>query len=87
MLKLPKKGSKITRGAIELNADGTYTIAFEKPFESETAFKKIVDDDVSVCLEDGDSILDSSFETNSITLNIADLRGFRKRMGLLLYSL
>lgn len=87
MFKLPKKGPKITKAAIKLNGDGTYTITFKNPFESETAFKKAVDDDVSICLDDGDSILDASFETNSITLNIADLKSFRKRMSLHLYFL
>ena len=87
MFKLPKKGAAITKGTVSVNDDGTYKIVFKSPLKEEAEFKEIIEVDVPECLGDGDSIVDSSWESKSVTLKLANLRDFQKLFSRRFYFL
>jgi hypothetical protein len=77
MFAMPKKGD-IKKATLKIDPDGNYILTFTSPLRDEDEFKRMIDEDMMVCLNDaGGSLVASSWEDKCIRFNLKDLRPFQ----------
>ncbi len=78
VLKLPSKRWKKVR--IKPDGPGRYTLTFISPLKNEDELREIVDEEIDMCLDEGERVIDMQWERKSLTLAIADIVSFKRRL-------
>ena len=78
MLKLPSKKWKKVR--IESEQPGIYTLLFLSPLKDADELRDILEEDIEMCLDLGDRVIDLHWDSKSVTLEIADIASFKRRL-------
>jgi hypothetical protein len=75
---MPKKGD-VKKASLTVEIEGKYILTFTSPVKDEDEFKRMIDEDLLVCLTNaGGTLVDSSWESKSIRFNsVEDLRSFQ----------
>jgi hypothetical protein len=77
MFAMPKRGN-IRKASLRVDPEGNYVLTFTSPLQSEDEFRKMINEDLLVCLNDaGGNLVDSSWEDKSIRFNLKDLRSLQ----------
>ena len=78
MLNLPPKRWKKVR--LEDCGEGRYRLTFLTPLKNQQEFRSILKDDIEMCLDEGDKVLEASWEGATVSLRIADYPAFQRRL-------
>jgi hypothetical protein len=78
MLKLPSKRWKKVQ--VNTEGQGRYTLCFISPLKDEQELKEIVEEDISVCLGEGDRVIGAQWDTKSVALEVSDWETFTRRL-------
>ena len=73
MMKLPTK----PKTRIKKHGEGQYEVTLLFPMENKAEFEKLI----SVALKENDSIIDSSWESKTVTVATKDIKAFEKRIN------
>jgi hypothetical protein len=57
-----------------------YRITFISPLESEAQFLEVVEEDLGSSIGEGDGLGESDWPSRSVTLTIADLAAFKRKL-------
>jgi len=78
VLKLPSKRWKKVR--IKPEGPGRYTLIFLTPLKDEDELREIVEEEIDMCLDQGERVIDMQWDRRSLTLAIADIVSFKRRL-------
>ena len=78
MLSLPSKPWKKVK-IVQLG-EQEYRVSFVSPLESEAQFLEVVEDDLGSSIGEGDRLGKPDWASRSVTLTIADLTAFKRKL-------
>ncbi|MFH2124881.1 MAG: hypothetical protein ABIK12_00085 [Pseudomonadota bacterium] len=78
MLNLPPKRWKKVR--LEDCGGGRYCLTFLTSLKNRQEFRSILKDDIEMCLDEKDKVLEANWEAATVYLEIADYPAFQRRL-------
>ncbi|MBI5439669.1 MAG: hypothetical protein HY900_00485 [Deltaproteobacteria bacterium] len=78
MFGMPAKPWKKVK--LEHVTDSEYTLSFVSPLKDENEFQKIIREELTACLGQDASLLETHVESRRVTLKIGDLEGLKRRL-------
>ena len=60
--------------------ENLYLIKFLSPLKDEDQFRKIIQDDLELCLSEHSTIKNTDWKTKTVTLRIEDYQVFKRRL-------